>query len=101
MIKIEVPTTMQKRQVRAATGSTGAADDDCKPRSSASRRGIVSDAARLVEGIIVGHGVEMRCRKVKMKESRHNVEGKRGDWLRSQKSRCFATFTSHRRPIMS
>jgi hypothetical protein len=90
VIKIEVPTTVQKWQVRAATGPDGAAADDCKPRSSVSRRGIVSDAARLVEGILVGHGVEMRCREVKLRKTRHNVERKSGDWLRREKSRRVA-----------
>lgn len=87
MIKIEVPTTTQKSQVRAPTGPNSAETDDCKPRSSVSRRGRASDDARPVEGIAVGYGDEMRSREVKSKKTRHNVKGKSGDWLRRAKSR--------------
>jgi hypothetical protein len=87
VIKIEVPTTTQKRQIRAATGPKVAEADDCKPRSSVSEGGIASDDARPVEGISVGHGDEMRCREVKSRKTRHNVEGKSEDWLRRAKSR--------------
>jgi hypothetical protein len=78
MIKIEVPTTTQKRQLRATTGPKDSQADDCEPRSSVSSRGIASDDARLVEGITVGHGVEVRC-------SEGEVEGNQAQCRRKER----------------